>query len=144
MFFVIVVSKVSALLRTFSTIVVCFHYKLSSVWSYIFLFKWPRKEAKTKQHQNKTTFTATRSQECSPTSAKETFFGALSQGLWASLCCLLYFLAFDWLRPAVLFFINWTVCLFNKGKSYLKLSKLILNWTVRKNYTIIALLTISD
>ena len=50
---------------TFSRIVECFHYKLSSVWSYIFLFKWPRQEAKTKPHQNKTTFT--RSKERSPT-----------------------------------------------------------------------------
>jgi len=32
----------------------------------------------------------------------------------ASLHCLLYFLAFDWRRPAVLFFLNWTVCLFVK------------------------------
>ena len=32
----------------------------------------------------------------------------------ASLHCLLYFLAFDWLRSAVLFFLNWTVCLFVK------------------------------
>ena len=39
---------------TFSRIVDCFHYKLLSVWSYIFLFKCPRQEAKTKQQQNKT------------------------------------------------------------------------------------------
>ena len=44
-------------------------------------------------------------------------FGALSQGAscWlAGLYCLLHFLAFDWLRPAVLFFSNWTVCFFVK------------------------------
>ena len=34
-------------------------------------FKWPRQEAKTKQQQNKTTFTATRSQECSPTNRRQ-------------------------------------------------------------------------
>ena len=31
-----------------------------------------------------------------------------------SLYCLLYFQAFDWLRPTVLFFLNWIVCLFVK------------------------------
>ena len=35
------------------------------------LFKWPRQEAKTKQQQNKTIFTATRSQECSPTNRRQ-------------------------------------------------------------------------
>ena len=34
-------------------------------------FKWPRQEAKTKQQQNKTIFTATRSQECSPTNRRQ-------------------------------------------------------------------------
>ena len=34
-------------------------------------FKWPRQEAKTKQQQNKTTFTATRSQECSSTNRRQ-------------------------------------------------------------------------
>ena len=48
----------------------------------------------------------------------------------ASLHCLLYFLAFDWLRPAFLKLDSLPFC---KGKSYLKLSKLILDWTVRKN-----------
>ena len=78
-----------------------------------FPFKWPRQEAKTKQQQNKTTFKGTRSQEChrstKPPLAKETFLRWL-----ASLHCLLYFLAFDWLRLAFLFFLNWTVCLFVK------------------------------
>ena len=52
-----------------------------------------------------------------PPSANDTFFGALSQGLCADwLVCSAYcfFLAFDWLKPAVLFFLNWTVCLFVK------------------------------
>ena len=69
-----------------------------------------------------------------PPSANATFFWRVVTGTlrWlASLHYLLYFLAFDWLRPAVLFFLNWTVCLFVK-ESHLKLSKLILNWTVRK------------
>ena len=61
--------------------------KLSSDWSYAhFPFKWPRQEAKTKHKQNKTTFTATRSQKCSPTNCCFFFvfyFGALSQGLCA-------------------------------------------------------------
>ena len=35
-----------------------------------YAFKWPRQEAKTKQQPNKTTFTATRSQEHSPTNRR--------------------------------------------------------------------------
>ena len=87
----------------------CFPYKLvklSSVWSYIFLLNSPDK--KPKQNSSKTTFTAARSQECSPTNRHQPtklcwriVIGTLR---WlASLHCLLYFLAFDWLRPAVLF-----------------------------------------
>ena len=61
---------------------------------YIILFKWPRQEAKTKQQQNKTTFTATRGQECSPTNRRQPtklFFCALSQGLCADwLVCIVY------------------------------------------------------
>ena len=34
-------------------------------------FKWPRQETKTKQQQNKKTFTAIRSQECSPTNRRQ-------------------------------------------------------------------------
>ena len=81
-------------------------------------FKWPRQEAKTKQQQNKTTFTATRSQECSPTNRRQprNFWRVVTGTLrWlARLHCLLYFLGFDWLRAAVLFFLNWAVCLFVK------------------------------
>ena len=45
--FLILVQSFSA--STFSRIVDCFQYKLSSVKSYIFLFKWRRQEVKTKQ-----------------------------------------------------------------------------------------------
>ena len=58
--FLIVVQSFSA--STFSRIVDCFQNKLSSVWSYIFLFNWPRQEANTKQLNSKI-----RSQEFSPT-----------------------------------------------------------------------------
>ena len=69
---------------TFSRIVDCFQYKLSSVKSYIFLFKWRRQEAKTKQ-QPRRVFAH------EPPSAKETCFGALSPGLCADwLVCIAY------------------------------------------------------
>ena len=82
-------------------------------------FKWPRQEAKPKKQQNKTTFIATRSQGCSPKNRRQPrkfFWPVITGNLhWlARFHCLLYFLAFDWLRPAVLFFLNWTVCLFVK------------------------------
>ena len=48
----------------------------------------------------------------------------------ASLHRLLYFLTFDWLRPAVIFFFKLDSLPICKGKPYLKLSKLIVNWTV--------------
>ena len=51
-----------------------------------FPFKWPWQEAKIKQQQNKTTFTATRSQECSTTNRRQPTklsWGALSPGLCA-------------------------------------------------------------
>lgn len=49
----------------------------------------------------------------------------------ASLYSLLYFLEFDWLRPTVLFFLKQeSLPIISKGKSDLKLSKLIPNWTV--------------
>ena len=54
-----------------------------------------------------------------PPSAKEILFGALSQGLCAQTSC-----------PIFLKLDSLPIC---KGKPYLKLSKLILNWTVRKN-----------
>ena len=98
----------------------CFQYKISSVWSYIFFLlngAQARSQNKTAAKQNDIhgnkkprVFTD------EPPSANKTFFGVVIATLrWlASLHCLLYFLAFDWLRPAVLFFLNWTVCLFVK------------------------------
>ena len=97
----------------------CFRYKLSSVWSYIFLLIGPDK--KPKQNSSKT---KRRSQQQEAKSVRQrtvvrqrNFFWRVFTGTlrWlTSLHCLLYFLAFDWLRPAVLFFLNWTVCLFVK------------------------------
>ena len=60
-----------------------------------------------------------RSQECSATNrcqpTKLCLHVVTGTLHWlASLYCLLYFLAFDWLRPAVLFSLIWTVCLFVK------------------------------
>lgn len=63
---------------------------------------------------------ATKSQECSPTSLRQptrlfsgaTIFVTGTLRWLTSLYCLLYFLAFDWLRPTVLFLVNCTVCLF--------------------------------
>ena len=95
----------------------CFRYKLSSVWSYIFLLSGLDKKPKEKQQQNKTTFPATRSQECLPTNHRQPTKLFLARfhvdfALLASLHCLL----------------NWTVRVFVKEKPYLKLSKLIVNW----------------
>ena len=104
-----------------------------------FPFKWPREEKK-----NKTIFTATRSQKTSPKNRrqllKENLFGALSQGLCADwLVCIAFCITGIWLAqtscPIFLKLGSLPVC---KGKSYLKLSKLILNWTVGKNYGLIA------
>ena len=91
-----------------------FQYKLSSVWSYIFLSNGPDKKPKQNNiHSNKKPM-------CLLTNCRQPtkLFLARCTGTlrWlASLHCLLYFLAFDWLWPAVLFFLNWTVCLFVKG-----------------------------
>ena len=84
---------------TFSRIIDCFHCRLLSVWSYIFLLI-----AQTRS-QNKTTFTTTKSHECLQRTAisQQNFFCSLSQELNA-----------DWLRKAVQFFLNWTVSLFVK------------------------------
>ena len=118
----------------------CFRYKLSSVWSDIFLLNGPDMFKKPKQNSSKT---KRHSQQQEAKSVRRrtavshrNFFWHVVTGTlrWlVSLHCLLYFLAFHWLRPAVLFFLNWKVCLFVKESGYLKLSKLILNWTVRKN-----------
>ena len=96
----------------------CFLYKLSSVWSYIFLLnspdKKPKQNSKTKQHSQQQ---ETKSVSRWTAISQQNFFWRVVTGTlrWlASLHCLLYFLPFDWLRPAVLFFLHWTVCLFVK------------------------------
>ena len=100
----------------------CFRYKLSSVWPYIFLLhpvnvpgKKPKQNSsKTKRHSQQQEAKSVRRRTAV---SKRNFFWRVVTGTlrWlASLHCLLYFLAFDWLRPAVLFFLNWTVCLFVK------------------------------
>ena len=97
----------------------CFRYKLSSVWSYIFLLNGPDKKlkqnsSKTKRHSQQQEAKSVRRRTAV---SQGNFFGRVVTGTWrwlARLHCLLYFLTFDWLRPAVLFFLNWTVCLFVK------------------------------
>ena len=64
-----------------SKVSVLVHFQESIRWLFLiqtfislvihFPFKWPRQEAKTKQQQNKTTFTATRSQERSLTNCRQ-------------------------------------------------------------------------
>ena len=109
--FLILVQSLSAC--TFSRIVDCFHEcKLSSVLVLHFPFKWPRQEAKTKQHSQQQE--AKKVRQRTAISQRDFFWRSVTGTLrWlASLNYLLYFLAFDWLRPAVLFFLNWTVCLY--------------------------------
>ena len=86
-----------------------------------FPFIWTRQEGRTKQQQNKKTHS--QQQEAKSVRRRTAvrqwdimFWRVVTVSLsWlASLHCLLHFLAFDWLRPAVLFFLNWTVCLFVK------------------------------
>ena len=108
----------------------CFLYKLSSVWSYIFLLDGPDK--KPKQNSSKTKWHSQQQEAKSvcqwTTVSQQNFFGHVVTGtlLWlASLHCPLYFLAFHWLRPAIFVKLNsLPIC---KGKPYLKLSKLTLN-----------------
>ena len=97
----------------------CSRYKLSSVWSYINLLNGSDK--KPKQNSSKT-IRHSQQQEAKSVRwrtavSQRNFFWRVVTGTlrWlTSLHCLLYFLAFDWLRPAVLFLLNWTVCLFVK------------------------------
>ena len=93
---------------------------LISLVIHIFPFKWcPGKKpkqnsSKTKQHSQQQEANRVRWQTAI---SQQNFFWLVTTGTlrWlASLHCPLYFLAFDWLRPAVLFFLNWTVCLFVK------------------------------
>ena len=87
----------------------CFQYRRSSVWSYIFLLNGQDKKPKQNSSQTKR---HSHQQEAKSARRRTAVSGTLR---WlASLHCLLYFLAFDWLWPAVLFFLNWTVCLFVK------------------------------
>ena len=117
--FLSVVQSFSA--STFSRIVDCFQNKLSSVWSHIFLFNWPRQEANTKQLNSKTKGhsqqqEAKRFRRRNAISELDFFWRFVTGTLrWSAIVhCLLYFLAFDWLRQAVLFFLDWTVFLFVK------------------------------
>ena len=89
-----------------------------------FPFKWPRQEAKTKQQQNKRHSQQQQQQAKSVRRriaiSQRNFFWRVVTGTlrWlARLHYLLYFLAFDWLRSAVLFFLNWTVCLYLQRKA---------------------------
>ena len=116
----------------------CFQCKLSSVWSYIFLLNGPDKDPK--QNSSNSSKTKLRSQQQEAKSVRWQTIVSQRNSFWrfdtgtlrwlARLHCLLYFLTFDWLRPAALFIQigQFADC---KGKRYLKLSKLILNWTVR-------------
>ena len=113
-----------------SKVSVLVHFRESMNWLFLiqtfislvihFPFKWPRQEAKTKQQQNKTTFTATLEAKSvrrqTAVSQRNFFWRVVTWTLrWlVRLHCLLYFLAFALLRIAVLFFLNWTVCLFVK------------------------------
>ena len=61
--------------------------------------------------------TATRRQESSQRNRRQPTKQLFVTGTFrwlGSLHRLLYFLTFDWLRQAVIFFLNWTVCLFVK------------------------------
>ena len=96
-------------------IVDCFQCTLLSIWSYIFLLNGPHKtepkqnSSKTKQHSRSVGWQTAVSQQ-------DIFWWVVTGTLhWlASLHCLFYFVVFDWLRPVVLFFLNWIVCLFVK------------------------------
>ena len=107
-----------------------------------FPFKWPRQEAKTKRQQNERHSQQQQQQAKSvrrrTAISQRNFFWRVVTGTlrWlARLHYLLYFLAFDWLRSAVLFFLNWAVCLFVKESPIWNYSNksLIRNSTIRKN-----------
>ena len=117
--FLILVQKFQCLYIFKNLCVDCFQYKLSSVWSYIFPLNGPDK--KPKQNSSKTKRRSPQKDAKSvhrrTAVSQRNFFWRVVTGTlrWlARLHCLLYFLAFYWLRPAVLFFLNWTVCLFIK------------------------------
>ena len=117
--FLILVQSFTACAFSRNLCVDCFQYKLSSVWSYIFLLNVSDK--KPKRNSSKTKWHSQQQEAKSVlwrTAVSQWYiFWCIITGTlrWlASVHCLLYFLAFDWLRPAVLFFLNWTVCLFVK------------------------------
>ena len=68
-------------------------------------------------------------------SANKTFFGAFSQGLCADWVVYIVYCIFWHLigSDQLSYFFKLDGLPICKGKPYLKLSKLILNWTVRKN-----------
>ena len=117
--FLILVQSFTACAFSRNLCVDCFQYKLSSVWSYIFLLNDPDKKpnqnsSKTKRHSQQQEAKSVRRRTAV---SQRNFFWRVVRGTlrWlASLHCLLYFLTFDWLRPAALFFLNWTVCQFVK------------------------------
>ena len=100
----------------------------------------PENSSKTKQHSQQQ---QTKSFRQRTSVSQQNFVGALSQGLCADwLVCIAYCISWHLIGSDQLSYLHsLPVC---KGKPYLKLSKLILNWTVRNNQRIIALLTISD
>ena len=88
-------------------------------FGHTFPFNWPRQEAKTKQQQNKMTFTATRSQECLPMNHLQPTKLFLACCHWDFalinwLVCIAYCIFWHFIGSHQLFFLNWTVCLFVK------------------------------
>ena len=83
----------------------------------------PENSGKTKQHSQQQ-----EAKNCSPTNCCQPrrLFWRVVKGTLRSLTslhCVLYFLTFDWLRPAVLFFLKLDSLPICKEKSYLKLSR---------------------
>ena len=99
--FLILVQSFTACAFSRNLCVDCFQYKLSSVWSYIFLLNDPDKKpnqnsSKTKRHSQQQEAKSVR-RRTAPPSVNETFFGALSQGLcgdWLDCiaCCIFWHL----------------------------------------------------
>ena len=114
----LLLSKVSVLLHFRESLIVS---KTSFHWSYIFLFNWPRQEANTKQLSSKTKGHSQQQEAKSfrrrnAVSELDSFWRVVTGTLrWLAIVhCLLYFLAFDWLRQTGLFFLYWTVFPFVK------------------------------
>ena len=114
----LLLSKVSVLLHYRESLIVS---KTNFHWSYIFLFNWPRQEANTKQLSSKTKGHSQQQEAKSfrrrnAVSELDSFWRVVTGTLrWLAIVhCLLYFLAFDWLRQTGLFFLYWTVFPFVK------------------------------